>query len=130
MGTGKLRVMIMIIIRTLESCPQCQAYSLSKQRLSTRNYERPTLDLMTTHIEHRLLLKKTDNNPEPKAKYKRFAQHFVFRHFFPKIQNEILTPCILVGRPEVKKTLGRPGRRWEDNIKMDLQEVRWGQGLD
>jgi hypothetical protein len=30
---------------------------------------------------------------------------------------------ILVGRPEGKRPLGRPTRRWEDNIKMDLQEV-------
>ena len=30
---------------------------------------------------------------------------------------------VLVGKPEGKSTLGRPRRRWEDNIKMDLQEV-------
>ncbi|KAJ4448105.1 hypothetical protein ANN_10117 [Periplaneta americana] len=30
---------------------------------------------------------------------------------------------VLVGRPEVKRPLGRPRRRWEDNIKMDLREV-------
>ncbi|KAJ4450036.1 hypothetical protein ANN_01443 [Periplaneta americana] len=30
---------------------------------------------------------------------------------------------VLVGRPEGKRTLGRPRRRWEDNIKMDLREV-------
>ena len=30
---------------------------------------------------------------------------------------------VLVGKPEGKRPLGRPGRRWEDNIKMDLQEV-------
>jgi hypothetical protein len=30
---------------------------------------------------------------------------------------------VLVGKPEGKKPLGRPTRRWEDNIKMDLQEV-------
>jgi len=30
---------------------------------------------------------------------------------------------VLVGKPEVKRTLGRPRRRWEDNIKMDLREV-------
>ena len=30
---------------------------------------------------------------------------------------------VLVGKPEGKRTLGRPRRRWEDNIKMDLQEV-------
>jgi hypothetical protein len=31
----------------------------------------------------------------------------------------------LVGRPEVKRLLGRPRCRWEDNIKMDLQVVEW-----
>jgi hypothetical protein len=30
---------------------------------------------------------------------------------------------LLVGKPEGKRPLGRPKRRWEDNIKMDLQEV-------
>ena len=33
---------------------------------------------------------------------------------------------ILVGKPEGKRPLGKPRRRWEDNIKMDLQEVRGG----
>jgi hypothetical protein len=33
---------------------------------------------------------------------------------------------ILVGRPEGRRPLGRPRRRWEHNIKTDLQEVRWG----
>ena len=33
---------------------------------------------------------------------------------------------VLVGRPDGKKPLGRPRPRWEDNIKMDLQEVGWG----
>ena len=32
---------------------------------------------------------------------------------------------VLVGRPEGKRPLGRPRRRWKDNIKMDLQEVGW-----
>ena len=36
---------------------------------------------------------------------------------------------VLVGKPERKKTLGRPKRRWENNIKMDLQEVVCG-GVD
>jgi hypothetical protein len=31
-----------------------------------------------------------------------------------------------VGNPEGKRPLGRPRRRWEDNIKMDLQEVECG----
>ena len=35
---------------------------------------------------------------------------------------------VLVGKPEGKRPLGRPRRRWEENIKMDLQEVGWGCG--
>jgi hypothetical protein len=31
---------------------------------------------------------------------------------------------VLVGRPEGKRPLGRPRRRWEDNIEMDLREIR------
>ena len=33
---------------------------------------------------------------------------------------------VLVGKPVGKRTLGRPRHRWEDNIKMDLQEVGTG----
>jgi hypothetical protein len=33
---------------------------------------------------------------------------------------------ILVGRPEGRRPLERPRHRWEDNIKMDIQEVGWG----
>ena len=33
---------------------------------------------------------------------------------------------VLVGKPEGKRSLGRPRRGWEDNIKMDLQEVGCG----
>ena len=35
---------------------------------------------------------------------------------------------VLVGKPEGKRPLGRPIHRWEDNIKMDLQEVGGGCG--
>jgi hypothetical protein len=36
---------------------------------------------------------------------------------------------ILMGKPEVKRLLGRPGRMLEDNIKVDLKEIGWG-GMD
>jgi len=36
---------------------------------------------------------------------------------------------VLVGKPEETSLLGRPRHRWEDNIKMDLQEVGCG-GID
>jgi hypothetical protein len=35
---------------------------------------------------------------------------------------------VLVGKPERKRPFGRPRRRWEDNIKMDFQEVGGGYG--
>jgi hypothetical protein len=35
---------------------------------------------------------------------------------------------VLVGKPEGKRSLGRPRLRWEDNIRMDLQEV--GRGCE
>jgi len=36
---------------------------------------------------------------------------------------------VLAGKPEGKRPLGRSSHRWEDNIKMDLQDVRW-DGMD
>jgi hypothetical protein len=36
---------------------------------------------------------------------------------------------ILVGKPEGKRPLGRPRRRWDDNITMDLGEIGW-YGMD
>jgi len=37
---------------------------------------------------------------------------------------------VLVGKPEGKGLLGRLWRSWDDNIKMDLEVVGWGRGLD
>ena len=38
---------------------------------------------------------------------------------------------VLVGKPEGKRPLGRPRRKWQDNIKVGLQEVGcWGHELD
>jgi hypothetical protein len=38
---------------------------------------------------------------------------------------------ILVGKPEGKRALGRPRRRWVENIKIDLREIGWEwYGLD
>jgi hypothetical protein len=34
---------------------------------------------------------------------------------------------VLVGKPEGKRPLGRPRCRWEDNFKMDLKKVGWGE---
>jgi len=36
---------------------------------------------------------------------------------------------VLVGKPDGKRPLGRPRRKWEDNIKVDLQDT-WCRGMD
>jgi hypothetical protein len=36
---------------------------------------------------------------------------------------------ILVGKPEGNRPLGRPRRRWGDNIKIDVRDIEWG-GMD
>jgi hypothetical protein len=33
---------------------------------------------------------------------------------------------VLVGKPEAKRPLGRPRRRWEDGVRMDLRRLAWG----
>jgi hypothetical protein len=37
---------------------------------------------------------------------------------------------VLVGKPQIKRPLEKPRRTWEDDIKMDREEVGWGRGLD
>jgi hypothetical protein len=37
---------------------------------------------------------------------------------------------VLVGKPEGRRPLGRPRRRWEDGIRMDLEEIGWGGGVE
>jgi len=46
-----------------------------------------------------------------------------------RIGESIVACRVLVGKPEVKRPLGRPRRRWDVNIKMDLQEVE-RRGMD
>jgi hypothetical protein len=47
-----------------------------------------------------------------------------------QIGEERVLYSVLVGKPEGKNPLGRPRRRGEDNIKMDLRKVDVGYGLD
>jgi len=60
-----------------------------------------------------------------KSRRMRWARHV------PRMGEDRGVHRVLVGRPEGKRPLGRPRCRWEDNIKMDLQEVGGGSwGLD
>ena len=45
-----------------------------------------------------------------------------------RMEEDTGVPRVLVGKPEGKRPLVRPKRRWEDKIKMALQEVGWGHG--
>jgi hypothetical protein len=55
-----------------------------------------------------------------KARRMRWAGHVV-------CMGEVWGACIiLVGKPEGRRPLGRHRRRWEDNIKMDLREIGFG----
>jgi hypothetical protein len=53
----------------------------------------------------------------------RWAGHVV------RMEQERNVYRILVGKPEEKRPLGRPRRRWVDNIKMDLRKIGW-DGMD
>ena len=57
-----------------------------------------------------------------KSRRMRWAGHVV------RMGEDRVVYRMLVGKPEGKRPLGRPRRRWEDNIKMDLQEVEGGRG--
>jgi hypothetical protein len=43
--------------------------------------------------------------------------------YVARIGKDRVVHSVLVGKPEGKRPLGRPKRRWEDNVKTDLQEV-------
>jgi hypothetical protein len=51
---------------------------------------------------------------------------FIFVYVFIRMGEERGAYRILVGRPEGRRPLGRPRRRWEDDIGMDIREVGWG----
>jgi hypothetical protein len=55
-----------------------------------------------------------------KSRRMRWAGHIA------RMGEERVVYRVLVGKPEGKRPLGRPKRRWEGNIKMDLQEVGFG----
>jgi hypothetical protein len=47
-----------------------------------------------------------------------------------RIRDERKVYKVLMGKPEGKRPLGRPRRKWEDVIRLDLMEIGWRCGLD
>jgi hypothetical protein len=54
--------------------------------------------------------------------------HFLMQHYLADAPSENKISNSYVGKLEGKRPLGRPRRRWEDNNRMDLQEVGGGRG--
>ena len=61
-----------------------------------------------------------------------FYQRIILWNYFKYDMYGGQERCILdlVGRPEGKRPLGRLGRRWQGNIKMNIQNMGWGVRLD
>jgi len=56
----------------------------------------------------------------------RAFENMVLRIYGPRRDEVTGNYRVLVGKPEERRPLGRPRRRWVDNIRMDLQEVGYG----
>jgi hypothetical protein len=68
------------------------------------------------------LYSSPDTIRQVKSRRMRWAEHVAHMGEERKVYK------VLVGKPEVKRPLGRPMRRWEDGIRMDLRETGLGGG--
>jgi hypothetical protein len=75
-------------------------------------------------VEHTLLLAEQNWNDQVKDDEMQGKARLAARIF--ENRNAYRT---LVGKPEGKRPLGRPRRRWVDNVKIDLREIKW-VGMD
>ena len=82
----------------------CEAWSLTLK-------EERSLSVFENRILRRIFGPKGDENGELRRLHNE-ELHCLYR-----------SPKILTGKPAGKRPLGRPRRRWEDNIRMDLKEI-------
>jgi hypothetical protein len=68
------------------------------------------------------LSSSSDSIRQVKSRRMRWAGHVA------RMGEEIKVYKVLVGKPEGKRPLGRPRRRWEDGVRMDLREIGLGGG--
>jgi hypothetical protein len=61
---------------------------------------------------------------------KALPSHFSRLNYLSFVRFQVQVYKVLVGKPEGKRPLRRPRRRWEDGIRMDLREIGRGGGLD
>jgi hypothetical protein len=79
-----------------------------------------SIDIFGNNISNKLDREKNHGICKREARRMRWAGHVARMGEVRGAYN------ILVGRPEGRKPLGRPRRRWEDNIKMDLRDIGCG----
>jgi hypothetical protein len=73
------------------------------------------------HNEELLILYSSPNIiRQIKSRRMRWTEHVA------RMGEESKVYRVLMGKPEGKRPLGRPRRRWEDGIRMDLKEIGWG----
>jgi hypothetical protein len=72
------------------------------------------------HNEELHILYSSPNNRQIKTKRMMWAGHVARMGEERKVYRDLME------RPEGKRPFGRPRRRWEDGIKMDLREIGWG----
>jgi hypothetical protein len=82
------------------------------------------LDLFCNHSVSRLKIGMNYASSRVKVRYK----ILIIAYNMNSHISESRSTSVLVGKTEVKRPLGRLRRRWEDNIKKDLQEVGGGRG--
>jgi len=98
-----------------------------ERRLSVRNYgagkgpqrDEVTGEWKTLHIEELYILSSPNIIRLIKSRSMRWAGHVA--HMGERID----VYRVLMGRPDGNRPLGRSSRRWDDNIKMVLEEFRW-----
>jgi hypothetical protein len=81
---------------------------------------RLTFHLFQLHIQHMTFIFSIKTNMSKKARRMRWVGHVA------RVGEVRGGYNILVGRPEGRRPLGRPRCRWENNIKMDLREIGFG----
>jgi hypothetical protein len=99
--------------------------SMGEQRIFGPKRDEVTGEWRKLHSEElHNLYSSPDIIKQVKSRRMRWAEHVA------RMEEEKKVYKVLVGKPEGKRPLGRPRRRWEDGIRMDLREIGLGGGVD
>ena len=78
---------------------------------------------LSLELSHGRYLRRTDAHNNT-ARFRPYVD--LVNYMLPYMGEEMEVYRVLLGKPEGRRPLGRPRRRWVDNIRMDLQEVGCG----